>query len=599
MRSRFVIPMKYGIGLFIIMFCWAAWAQPVYEQTIELSPGWNSVYLEVQPEPSDPEMLFQGLPVESVWTYVPRTSSVDFVRNPNEGLWNVPNWLVYKPEGQLEAVTTNLYKIAVNRCYLIQIGGTQQITWTVSGTPSLRKTKWVPNSLNLVGFPLDPDAPPTFRDYFEPSEAHAGQEIYQLNSNGTWGLIPDTTPMKSGEAYWVYCDGTSEYFGLLDIDSMGNSSFDYDTLLNEKQLLIKNLSDSGSITFEVRPSANPLALSYWHFDEEEKVNVWPEFPSIHTIDAPQGYRKSLRLGVRRADFIHDNAEQILEIRDGMGSRYLLPLKAKVYRPPGYSPSMSRAAALTGLWAGRVSIRAVSESQTGSQIPTAVSRAFNYRIIVHVDANGVARLLKHVVFMYTEGSYRQIENHIDPAQPLYEVSEIAKPVLLTDESRIPEFEGVVLLDSGDLIGRRLSTVAYDFEGSELEMVGNFGEIGNAIEPYKLVCNIILERDHPTNPFLHRYHPDHNNLDPFYLPYDTDPATGEPVVEESFKVTRIMEFGFTEEPPTSATPLGWGSSLLGGIFRETLSGLHKHDIVVEGEFRLELVSSATELNLEVVP
>ena len=35
-------------------------------QTIPLQPGWNAVFLEVQPEPDQCESVFQGLPVESV-----------------------------------------------------------------------------------------------------------------------------------------------------------------------------------------------------------------------------------------------------------------------------------------------------------------------------------------------------------------------------------------------------------------------------------------------------------------------------------------------------------------------------------------------------
>ena len=600
MRSLSRVRAIYRISVSAILLSSLAWGQPEYEQTLELVPGWNAVYLEVQPEPSDPETLFQGLPIESVWTYVPRTSSVDFISNPSAGLWNVPNWLVYVPSGRPEAVTTNLYKMGVNRCYIINIAGTQTVSWTVSGRPSLRKMRWVSNSLNFVGFPIDPDAPPRFRDFFSPSEAHSGQSIYRLNPDGTWETVPDTALMRSGEAYWVYCNGDSSYSGPLEIDTQAVDGFDFDTALKEKQLFIKNLSDSASISLKQQPGPNPVILSYWDFDEEAKTVVWPELPSTHQVSAPQGEQISIRLGVRRAEFDQDSVESVLEIRNDAGARYLLPVVAKVYRPPGYHSTMSRAETLAGLWLGTVYITGVSESQTGSLVPTPVEDAFFYRIIVHVDANGAARLLKHVVLMVSESTYRLVDGTPAPSQPpRYELEEPGQPVLLTDESLIPNFKGVKLLDSGDLVGQRVSTIAYDFEGFQLDMDGNFGEIGDATAPYALTCNLVLGREHPTNPFLHRYHPDHNNLDPFYLPYDMDPSTGEPVKEESFKVTRTMEFGFTDEPPVGPTPLDWGSSIVGGIFRETLSGLHKNRIVVEGNFQVERVSTATELNPEVAP
>ena len=38
-------------------------------QTISLQPGWNAVFLEIQPEPSESDAVFAGLPVESVWRW--------------------------------------------------------------------------------------------------------------------------------------------------------------------------------------------------------------------------------------------------------------------------------------------------------------------------------------------------------------------------------------------------------------------------------------------------------------------------------------------------------------------------------------------------
>ena len=46
----------------------AQWIQRTYE----LGPGWNSVYLEIDPAPAEADELFQGLPVTSVWMPRPR-----------------------------------------------------------------------------------------------------------------------------------------------------------------------------------------------------------------------------------------------------------------------------------------------------------------------------------------------------------------------------------------------------------------------------------------------------------------------------------------------------------------------------------------------
>ncbi len=46
----------------------AQWIQRTYE----LGAGWNSVYLEIDPAPAQADVLFQGLPVTSVWMPRPR-----------------------------------------------------------------------------------------------------------------------------------------------------------------------------------------------------------------------------------------------------------------------------------------------------------------------------------------------------------------------------------------------------------------------------------------------------------------------------------------------------------------------------------------------
>lgn len=43
-----------------------AHAQTV-QQTFQLEVGWNAVYVEVDPDPSDLDVLLDGLAVESVW----------------------------------------------------------------------------------------------------------------------------------------------------------------------------------------------------------------------------------------------------------------------------------------------------------------------------------------------------------------------------------------------------------------------------------------------------------------------------------------------------------------------------------------------------
>ncbi|MBK1833600.1 hypothetical protein [Roseibacillus ishigakijimensis] len=102
---------------------------------------------------------------------------------------------------------------------------------------------------------------------------------------------------------------------------------------------------------------------------------------------------------------------------------------------------------------------------------------------------------------------------------------------------------------------------------------------------LTTTIDLGAGAPSNPFLHSYHPDHDNLDARFE--NTLPAG-----TESHRVIRTMHFEFDEAPPTGLGP-SWGVSLLSGTFTETLDGLHKQDLQTQGDFILRKVSDLDTL------
>ena len=59
-------------------------AEPI-PQTITLNPGWNAVFLEVDPEPTGCAQVFADLKEDlvSVWTWKTRISTVEFIQNPD------------------------------------------------------------------------------------------------------------------------------------------------------------------------------------------------------------------------------------------------------------------------------------------------------------------------------------------------------------------------------------------------------------------------------------------------------------------------------------------------------------------------------------
>ena len=112
----------------------------------ELQPGWNAVWLEVDPPDRAPSVVFGDLPVASVWTFSERVSATDFIQNPGTAGWNRAQWLAYFPASSPEARLANLYAVLPQRAYLVRVAGSNTVNWAVTGKPVLRTPSWVPTS---------------------------------------------------------------------------------------------------------------------------------------------------------------------------------------------------------------------------------------------------------------------------------------------------------------------------------------------------------------------------------------------------------------------------------------------------------------------
>lgn len=558
------------------------WGQDTVQQSFLLKPGWNAVFLEVSPEEQSVEAAFAGIPIASVWTWMPRDETVQFIQDPDEGMPLDGGWLGYFPRPRPEAFLTNLYILQANRAYLIKLEGTQSVTWTVSGVPSLRSMAWVADSFNLTGFHVDPERPPTFGAYFADRSAFENQPVYHL-VNGSWSLIeqPYSTTINPGEAYWVYSDGKADFDGPMEVSVEWGDTMDFGSSLSSQLLVVRNRTVVDvDITLEQVSSSGTVPLSLKITEEDTGRQNWASLPAAYALSIAAGQELLLDFGVRRAEFSADEIGGVLSVTNGIGARRLVPIKAKSYHAPATTnakatgkASKSGIATFAGLWQGKVLVSSVSQAQTGGVTPTPVGKSFPLRVLIHVDSGGTARLLKEVIEMWEDGTMVP-----DPDNPGYLITDTpGRAVLLTNEDLIPEFTGVTTRD-GVPVGIRLSTIAYDFPGETLEMDGTVGTSGT------METTLTLESGFSTNPFLHRYHPDHNNLDEQYL----NP------VQEAFEITRHIQFIFSAEDPEEQTNPEWGDSLLGGSYFEAITGLHRNTVFVGGTFRLHRVAGVPELN-----
>jgi hypothetical protein len=561
-------------------------------QTITLQPGWNAVFLEVQPQPPDCNSLFTNLPVESVWGWNRRFSPVQFIQDASMLVPPQPDWLAWLSPTNPVAGAMNLFTIDGGKCYLIKLAtNAPSVTWTVQGQPSLRQVQWLANSFNLVGFALDRTNPPTFQAFFSGSPAHNNNPVYRLGSNGAWQQVanPGATPMRSGEAFWIQCNGASVFQGPLALGVPQRTGLTYGQSLVEQTITIQNASSTPK-TLVLTPLssaeppdptfpalAGPVPLSYWKLDQANNVAGWfPLDAGLIQSNLPPGQALQLRLEARRPDMgPYTNSspalyQSLLEVRGLAGSsRWVIPVSG--------APAVH-----AGLWVGSVTLNQVSQPVSANPSgPTNTAAPFQFRILLHVDDTGQARLLQKILQMWKQGTYKT-----DPNNPTNQiVDQPGRFVLLTDESLIPTIPGLTgaAVRDGQPVGRRFSTAAFGFRAPiAMDATGDFGAGASIFS-----CQVTLDYDDPLNPFKHLYHPDHDNLDPHFQQKLPEGA-------ESFTVNRQVQLQFTATDPDNLGLAGWGDTQLGGIYNETITGLHSQPLYLSGTFRLQLASPVDVLN-----
>ena len=140
-----------------------------------------------------------------------------------------------------------------------------------------------------------------------------------------------------------------------------------------------------------------------------------------------------------------------------------------------------------------------------------------------------------------------------------------------------------------------------KGPGASPVGNLGRVSSASFPRggmwsatsggsfssQAAFNVTLGYDAETNPFVHTYHPDHDNWD---ARYEAKLGAG----NESYTVTRQITLTFDPVRPEGVSELTWGVTTIGGTYTEVITGLRAGEgISVSGPFVLQQVSEAATL------
>ena len=361
------------LGLVLGAACTSATAANL-QQVVTLDPGWNAIFIELEPAERDIETVFAGLPVASVWRWRPGAGGAQFVADPAEDLENIDGWFAWFPEPRPEAFLSNLFRIDGATAYLVKLEGSSSRQLTIRGTPRFRAPAWEPNAFTLTGLPVAAANAPTFAEFFSASSAHQGQPVYELGSNGRWQLVasPSARAIRAGRAYWIYTRGNSNYQGRLHVVLEQGDALEYSAALTEMRLVLRNYSGvPGSFQIE-RIGRGGMPMSFRNEDPETGEVGWPTLQQQLVVEAPAGEDVFLSLAVLRRDFSAERMDESFAITDEHGQRVLLYAGGNTIQPLAASASAAKAGGVpvsyAGLWVGEISVDAISQAQLGGIRP---------------------------------------------------------------------------------------------------------------------------------------------------------------------------------------------------------------------------------------
>ena len=550
-------------------------------QTIELKQGWNAIWLTLQPVPASCDVVFEGVEVERVSMWDRSKGGVEYLTDPIENLPLSSDWLMWRPVNDPQARLNTFVGMLAGKSYLVKMR--EPATLSIKGRAVLVHPEWIPNAMTLTGLPTAGET--SFADWFSHVEEIGvdnvdGGGIYEVLTDGLEmpTYRPSLVDAVPGKAYWVTTGQTLAYDGPLEVTlSDGADYFDFGAKTNVRKLRLRNLTDAPrTVTIELLESQVPpndhystsisnVPLSMVVMNFKTLRNEYRPMPDTLTTNVAVNSTVEIALIPRANEMISEDRnavwESVLRVSDGEVVQHIgiQCTQKEPLAPP------------TGLWVGSVVVDAVSRapSRVGATNvwntvdPVPVSQPYSFRVLIHIssDSNNTCRLLQRAL----------------PAWLPSEDGQEPDTYIFIDTEDARQFKN----DKTDVQIARISSANFPLM-DPVEMSGEFGSTNG------LSCRVVLPYNDSVNPFVHAFHPDHDNKK-----YDNN-GTASPLLpgDESFNVTRDLTFTFSEEDPLGVNP-NWRVSEHGGVFEETVGGLNK-TIYVKGVFRLEKVSDCGVLS-----
>jgi hypothetical protein len=519
--------------------------------TYTLKSGWNAIYLHGDATHAEPDDLFAAYPaVSEIWRWNPNPNEVQFTSTPMIPSAGTSEWSVWKSDGS----ASSLGQLIGQTAYLVKCSAATSVIIAQKVLPP--SASWVRNGANLMGFPskLTSSLYPTMGSYFAtfPAAIASNVKIYKYNGgelgagNPVQVFSTSTERVDRNQAYWFDSEVVGNFCAPVEISLSNSSGLDFGRIGSTITVRLLNRSSSVStVTIAPVASANAptgqegitAAVPITRRVFNAGTASWTETPISTAYTEVVGANAAVELsfGIDRAAMTgSSNAfyASLLRLTDS-ANLYDISL-----------PVTARKASLAGLWIGEASVGGV-QSKVPGFTDTATPQGYPLRYIVHVDDAGAARVLSQVFIGKLSGQTPQ-----DGITPLE-----------------------VNLSSADKAGASRIVAAHMPLDRVLATTGSFA-VGSSLS-----CTIATPFNDPASPFVHQYHPDHDNKSG-----STALVSG----QESYDISRAVTFTLAATPPQGVSPIGYGGSVIAGTYAEVISGLHKESLQVTGTFTLQRVS-----------
>ena len=559
-----IFPMK-SILLTLVSLLFTATAHAQWQSTTyTLKSGWNSIYLHGDASYASLDTIFAAqTAVQEVWRWNPNPNQVQFTATPLLPSNGTPEWSKW-----VRGATGNsLIGLTGQSAYLVKCSGAATVA--IAHKPMPPNNTWVRSGANLLGFPSSNTAGnfPTFSSYFStfPAAVATDSKIFKYVGGDLGAGNPQqvfstaTERVDRNQAYWFSSEVVGNFYAPVQINLSSTDGFAFGRRGSVITARVTNRT-AAVMTLRITPvvSNSPpsgqelitagVPITRRTLNAQGASVETPISAAYDEVIAPKstvelsfGINRSLMTGAANALYA-----SLLRFTDSANTFDIL------------IPATARKDTLAGLWIGEATVSAVESKPLANAVKPAGS-TFPLRYLIHVADNGTAQVLSQVFMGPMAAAPYDFGLCKSEAGLKADAKSAARRIVAT---HMP-------------LDRALATT------------GSFATAGT------LGCTIATPFDDPTNPFVHQYHPDHDNKSG-----QTTLVAG----QESYTVTRAVSFTFTATPPGGGSVTGWGSSVIGGTYAEAVSGLHRDSVGVgtgdglrlTGTFELRRASELGTLN-----